>query len=68
MINFMSKLSGIDLGSNLLSIFIAAGFIATGLAVIRLTIIGFNYIKVNYFKKKVGIKEKKKSKSEVKGF
>ena len=64
----MSKISEIDLGSSILSVFIVAGFIATGFAVIRLTIIGVNYVKVNYLKKEVEAKYKKQIKNEAKGF
>ena len=44
----MSKISEIDLGSALLSIFILIGFIGTAFAFVRLAIIGINYIKVNF--------------------
>ena len=65
----MSKISGIDLGSSILSIFIVAGFVATGLVFIRLTIIGINYIKINYLKEAVdGKKNQSKSESDSKGF
>ena len=64
----MSKLSEIDLGSSLLSVFIIAGFIATAFVLVRLTIIGINYIKVNYLKEKGEDKEKTITKSESKGF
>ena len=47
----MTKLSEIDLGSALLSIFILLGFIATALAMIKISIIAINYIKVNFPKK-----------------
>ncbi len=43
----MSKLSGIDLGSSILSISILLGFIATSLAIIRLFVTGIKYIKNN---------------------
>ena len=64
----MFKLSEIDLGSTILSIVIVAGFIATAFAVIRLVIIAVNYTKVNYLEKEVENKNKKKVKSEAKGF
>ena len=64
----MSKLSEIDLGSAILSIVIVAGFIATAFAFIRLTIIGINYIKVNYLKEELEDRNKKKDKSDSKGF
>ena len=64
----MFKLSEIDLGSNILSIVIAAGFIATAFAVIRLMIILVNYIRVNYSKKEVEAEYKKRVKKEAKGF
>ena len=63
----MSKISEIDLGSSLLSIFILMGFIATGFASVRISIIGINYVKANYFKKEE--KEEIKNKKEgTKGF
>ena len=43
----MLKISEIDLGSSILSIFILIGFVATALVFIRLTIIAINYIKEN---------------------
>ena len=64
----MIKLSEIDLGSALLSIFILIGFIATAFVFIRLTIIGINYIKINYLKEEGAGRGKKESKSESKGF
>tara|TARA_Y100000589_G_scaffold76592_1_gene70373 strand:+ start:213 stop:407 length:195 start_codon:yes stop_codon:yes gene_type:complete len=64
----MSKLSEINLGSAILSVVIVAGFIATAFTVIRLTIIGVNYTKVNYLEKEEEGKNKKKVKSEAKGF
>ena len=64
----MIKLSEIDLGSALLSIFILIGFIATAFVFIRLTIIGINYLKVNYLRDEVADKDKKKSFNENKGF
>ena len=64
----MIKLSEIDLGSALLSIFILIGFIATAFVFIRLTIIGINYIKINYAKEDVEGIGKKENKSESKGF
>ena len=64
----MSKLSEIDLGSALLSIFILIGFIATAFVFVRLTIIGINYVKVNYLKEAGEDKEKKKTLNETKGF
>ena len=64
----MSKISGIDLGSAVLSVFILAGFIATAFVFIRLTIIGINYIKINYSKEEgVGLGEEE-NKNESKGF
>ena len=67
-INHMVKLSEIDLGSALLSIFILIGFIATAFVLIRLTIIGINYIKINYAKKGEADMGKKVNKSETNGF
>ena len=64
----MSKLSEIDLGSSILSIFILAGFIATAFVFLRLTIIGINYIKINFSKEEIEGKGKKIKKSEGKGF
>ena len=64
----MLKLSEIDLGSALLSIFILIGFIATAFVFIRLTIIGINYVKVNYLKKEGENNDKKENTSESKGF
>ena len=64
----MIKLSEIDLGSALLSIFILIGFIATAFVFIRLTIIGINYIKINYSKEEGEEIGKKETKSENKGF
>ena len=64
----MSKLSEIELGSSLLSIFILVGFIATAFVFVRLTIIGINYVKVNYLKDEGEEKDKKKTKGEIKGF
>ena len=61
----MPKISEIDLGSTLLSVFIIIGFIATAFALIRLTIIGINYIKVNSSKAEV---EEKKNETNTKGF
>jgi len=64
----MIKLSEIDLGSALLSIFILIGFIATAFVFIRLTIIGINYIKINYSKEE-GVKRGKwKTKTKAKVF
>ena len=63
----MLKLSEIDLGSALLSIFILIGFIATAFVFVRLTIIGVNYVKVNYLKEE-GENRRKKNESENKGF
>ena len=63
----MIKLSEINLGSSLLSIFIIIGFIATAFVFIRLTIIGINYIKVNYLNEEEE-KYKKKNERETKGF
>ena len=64
----MIKLSEIDLGSALLSIFILIGFIATAFVFIRLTIIGINYIKINYSKEEGLDREEKITKRENKGF
>ena len=64
----MIKLSEIDLGSALLSIFILLGFIATAFVFVRLTIIAINYVKVNYLKEEGEDKGEKESKSERKGF
>ena len=64
----MIKLSEIDLGSALLSIFILIGFIATAFVFIRLTIIGINYIKINYLKEEGAESGKKEDKSINKGF
>ena len=64
----MTKLSEIDLGSALLSIFILIGFIATAFVFLRLTIIGINYVKVNYIKEKGEDKDKNVTESENKGF
>ena len=64
----MIKLSEIDLGSALLSIFILIGFIATAFVFIRLTIIGINYIKTNYSKQKGEARGETIAKSESKGF
>ena len=64
----MIKLSEIDLGSALLSIFILIGFIATALVFLRLTIIGINYVNENYLKEEVDEKDDKKDKIETKGF
>ena len=64
----MIKLSEIDLGAALLSIFILIGFIATAFVFIRLTIIGINYIKTNYSKEEGVERGKKETKSESKGF
>ncbi len=64
----MSKLSEIDLGTALLSIFILAGFIATAFVFVRLTIIGINYVKVNYLKEEGETGGRKENKNESKGF
>ena len=64
----MIKLSEIDLGSALLSIFILIGFIATAFVFIRLTIIGINYIKINYSKEEGVEGGEVKNKNESKGF
>ena len=64
----MNKLSEIDLGSALLSIFILIGFLATAFVFVRLTIIGINYVKVNYIKEEKDMKGKKEPKSETRGF
>ena len=64
----MSKISEIELGSSILSIFILAGFIATAFVFVRLTIIGINYIKINYSKEEGEGKKEKIVESETKGF
>ena len=64
----MSKISEINLGSDILSIVIVAGFIATAIATIRVTIIGINYLRINYFKEKLEVKNDKQDKEEAKGF
>ncbi len=64
----MIKLSEIDLGSALLSIFILIGFIATAFVFIRLTIIGINYIKINYSKEEGVGRGEVENKNESKGF
>ncbi len=64
----MIKLSEIDLGSALLSIFILIGFIATAFVFIRLTIIGINYIKINYSNEEGEDKGENETKRESKGF
>ena len=66
----MPKLSEIDLGSALLSIFILVGLIASAFAVVRLMIIGINYVKVNYLKYEEEDNDKSKDiiKGEGKGF
>tara|TARA_Y100001968_G_scaffold256735_1_gene243201 strand:+ start:1614 stop:1808 length:195 start_codon:yes stop_codon:yes gene_type:complete len=64
----MSKISGIDLGSAVLSICIVAGFIATAFVFIRLTVIGINYLKINYSKDQLEDKDTDMSKGESKGF
>ncbi len=64
----MIKLSEIDLGSALLSIFILIGFIATAFVFIRLTIIGINYIKINYSKEEGVERGEEENKNESKGF
>ena len=64
----MSKLSEIDLGSSILSIFILVGFIATAFVFLRLTIIGINYIRINYSIKELEHKKKNITKSDSKGF
>tara|TARA_B100000945_G_scaffold78634_1_gene60762 strand:+ start:284 stop:469 length:186 start_codon:yes stop_codon:yes gene_type:complete len=61
----MQKISEIELGSAILSIFILLGFIASAFAFIKLTIIGINYIKVNYSKEEM---EVNKIDRETKGF
>ena len=63
----MTKISEIDLGSSLLSLFILIGYIATAIVVIRITIIGINYVKVN-FPKNDRTDESKESETESKGF
>ena len=64
----MFKLSEIDLGSSILSIFILAGFIATAFVFVRLTIIGINYVKVNFLKDEGEDKGKKELENQSKGF
>ncbi len=64
----MIKLSEIDLGSDLLSIFILIGFLATSFVFIRLTIIGINYIKINYSKEEAVERGEVENKNESKGF
>ena len=64
----MIKLSEIDLGSALLSIFILIGFLATAFVFIRLTIIGVNYIKINYSKEEGVERGEVENKNESKGF
>ena len=64
----MTKLSEIDLGSAILSIFILIGFIATAFVFVRLTIIGINYVKANYLKEEEEGRGEKKTKNETKGF
>ena len=64
----MSKLSEIDLGSSILSIFILVGFIATAFVFLRLMIIGINYIRINYSIKELEHKKKNITKSDSKGF
>ena len=63
----MPELSGIDLGSSILSISILLGFIATGLVIIRLLVIGINYIKINSNQKETIVKPIKKENND-KGF
>ena len=64
----MLKISEIDLGSSILSIFVLAGFIATALVFVRLTIIGINYIKINYLKNEDEDRGEKITRRETKGF
>ena len=64
----MLKVSEIDLGSTLLSVFILAGFIATAFVMVRLTIIAINYIKVNYSKEEGEGEGRKTNEDETKGF
>ena len=64
----MLKISGINIGSSLLSIFILIGFIGTSFVLIRLSIIGINYIKVNFSRKEREEKGVKNKESETKGF
>ena len=64
----MSKISEINLGSSLLSIFILLGFISTAIAVLRLTIIGVNYVKVNSSKDEAEEERNKINKNKSKGF
>ena len=64
----MIKLSEIDLGSTILSIFILIGFIATAFVFIRLTIIGINYIKINYSTEEDVEQGEEENKNESKGF
>ena len=63
----MIKISEIDLGSALLSVFILIGFIATAIVILRLAIIGINYFKNNFFQEEDN-EEKKKNKIKKKGF
>ena len=64
----MLKISEINLGSAILSIFILAGFIATAFVFVRLTIIGVNYIKDNYSNKEGEEKARTIKDNETKGF
>ena len=64
----MSKLSEIDLGSALLSIFILVGYIATAFVLVRLTIIAINYVKDNYLNEEGEDMGEKITKRENKGF
>ena len=60
----MPKISEIDLGSSILSLFILAGFIATAFVFLRFTIIGINYIKINFLERE----EKQENKIKKKDF
>ena len=61
----MAKISEVDLGSGILSVFILIGFLATALVFIRLAIIGINYMKVNFSNNE---EEENKIESNKKGF
>tara|TARA_Y100001968_G_scaffold331482_1_gene386309 strand:+ start:338 stop:529 length:192 start_codon:yes stop_codon:yes gene_type:complete len=56
----MSKISNLDLGSGILSIFILLGFVATCIAFFRIAIIGINYIRENYKTKEKDLSKDKK--------
>ena len=61
----MLKISEIDLGSLLLSIFILLGFIATSFAFVKFTIMGINYVKANFLE---DLAKGEKKKNKKKGF